>query len=512
MSDLKQKVVKGTIWAMLERFSTQFVSFGVTLVLARLLTPGDYGTVALLSIFVTVASELADSGLGAALIQKKNADELDFNSVFYASLVLSGIFYGILFVSAPAIARFYNVPQLVPIVRVISVTLVFHAVNSVQNAELNRKLLFHLSFRISIISSIASAVVGVVLAFGGYGPWALVWSQVAGGFVGVLTRWFYIAWHPRWMFSFSALGGLFQYGWKIMAASLLDKAYDNFYGLVIGKIYSKESLAFVNRGENTPRIAMDPISGTLSRIAFPVFAQVQDERERFREALSRMIRLSSFVIFPLMVGCAVCAEELVYVMFGEKWLPCVPYLYIGCFAWALMPVHSLNLQAIKASGRSGLFFNISLVKKLLGLACLAATYKQGVVVMVLVCSALLGPVFAIINAWPNRRYLNYSLWQQFVDLVPSIVSAATMGGAVWTLGLLLKMTALPGMSMFEELMLLAVKVVVGILFFMAISFAFKLKSAQEILRLLVPSVASRLPLIPKSFRDVAIEKSNRKLL
>ena len=329
MSELKGKVIRGTVWAMLERFSNQLVLFIVSLILARLLSPQDYGTVALLGIFTAIAGVLVTSGFGNALIQKKNADELDYNSVFYFSLVLSGLMYMVLFFSAPHIANFYEIDELCPILRVTAFTLVFNAINSIQNAELHRKLLFHLSFRISLISTIAAAVVGISMAYLGYGPWALVWSCITGGVAGVITRWFFIAWRPRLMFSFGALGPLFRYGWKMMVSALLDTGVNNLYGLIIGKFYSRADLAFVNKGRHAPELLMNNVNGTLATVTFPALSQMQDDRIRVREAMRRMMICSSFVVFPLMAVSAVAAERVIPFLYGDQWSESVPYMQLA---------------------------------------------------------------------------------------------------------------------------------------------------------------------------------------
>lgn len=482
-ADLKKKVVKGFAWALLERFSTQFAGFFVTMILARLLTPADYGTVALLTIFIAISSVLADSGFGQALIQKKDATEADFNSVFYLSLALSSAVYGVLFLCAPLIAGFYGDPRLAAILRVLAVTLVLNAVNSVQNAELNRKLLFHLSFRISIINSVATAAVGVSLAYRGYGPWALVWSTVTGAAVGVATRWVFIAWRPRWMFSWRSVRGLFRFGWKMTVSALMDSGYNNLYGLLIGKLYSKSDLAFVNKGRSTPSLAMEAVNGTLGRVAFPALAQIQDRRDAVRETMRRMIVCSTFFVFPMMTGVAVCAGRLVPLLFGDQWGQAVPFVRLYCFTFALWPFHTINLQAITALGRSDVFLKLEVVKKAIGLILLACTFRLGVWWMVAVGAVVGGPLSVVVNAWPNRGLLGYTVAMQVRDVLPTAAVCACMAAAVAPLGGL----PLPGWG------ILLIQVPAGAFLFLFLSWLFRLRPMREYARIGGPVLAARAP-------------------
>ena len=338
---LKSKVAKGAVWTLMEKLSTQAVQFVVGMVLARLLTPNDYGTVALTAIFFAVAGVLVDGGFGNALIQKKDADDLDFNSVFYLNFVLSVVAYIALFFAAPWIADFYKTPELKNIVRVSALCFFFNAVNAIQGAELTKKMLFHLSFRISLITCFTSAICGITLAFLGFGVWALVLTSLITGFVGVVARWFIIAWRPRLMFSFSRLKPLFSYGWKMAFSGLLDSVFRELNGLLIGKFYSRADIAFVNKGRSLPQLTMDQVDSTLGRVSFPALVFLQDDKIKLREAMRRMMRCSTFLVFPLMVGVAVCSWSCIRLLYGEKWTPAVPYMMLSCFT---LPFgHSIQL-------------------------------------------------------------------------------------------------------------------------------------------------------------------------
>ena len=431
---LKSKVVKGAVWTLLEKLSTQVVQFVVGMVLARLLTPNDYGTVALTVIFFAVANVLVDGGFGNALIQKKDADDLDFNSVFYLNLALSFLAYGLMFLAAPWIADFYKTPELVPIVRVSAVCFIFNAVNAVQNAELTKKMLFHLSFRISLITCLTSAVCGITLALLGYGVWALVWSSLITGLVGVVARWFIIAWRPKLMFSFSRLKPLFSYGWKMAVSALIDRFFVNLNGLLIGRFYSKADLAYVNKGNSIPSLAMNEVDGTLGRVSFPALVLVQDDKDKLRAAMRRMIKCSTFLVFPLMVGLAACSHSLLRLLYGSRWTPAAPYMMLACFSFALWPFHTINLRGIMALGRSDIFLQLEIIKKTLKLIVILVAFRYGVFVFMAASAFALGPLGVIINAWPNKKLLGYTISMQIMDVMPTALICVVEAAAVFGVG------------------------------------------------------------------------------
>ena len=418
--NLKERGIKGFLWALLERFSTQGVSFAVTLVLARVLTPSDYGVVALLTIFLAVTGVLVDSGFGSALIQKKDASELDFNSVFYVSLLLSGILYLTLFFLAPAIAAFYDSDILVPILRVSATTLLFASINSVQNAELARRLLFNLSFRVSLMSTLSSAVIGIVLAIRGQGAWALVWSGFTANVVGTVARWIVIGWRPKLMFSLASLKGLFSFGWKLSLTSLIDTLYNNIYGLLIGKMYSKEDLSFVNKGRHLPELLMQTIASTLSRVAFPVMAQVQDNDTRIRSMMSKILKMSCFVVFPVLAFCAISARDITILLFGEQWLPIVPYIQLSCIMHSFSPFNVLNLQVLLSKGRSDLYLRLEVLKKIIGIVIVVVSVQFSPLCLIASMSLILYPICLVINIWPNRKLVGYGFRDQLKDVLAPV--------------------------------------------------------------------------------------------
>ena len=435
MSSLRQKVIQGIIWRMLEQFGAQLITFVVSIVLARILGPEEFGTVALLTIFISLSQCLVNSGFGVALIQKKDADDLDFNSVFYFSLAISVVLYGVLWLGAPIIATFYGKPILTVVLRVAAMKLFLDGINGVQNAVLAREMLFKLSFRITLSGTIASGIVGIWMAYAGYGLWALVWSSLISGFVAMGIRWFLIGWRPGLEFSWQRLKGLFHFGSKMLASGLLDTFFNQIYGLLIGKLYSPSDLAYFNRGENLPQMVMNSIQGSIGSVVFPALSKMQDDPGKIKMAMRKVLQMSSFFVFPMMFGLAAVAKPIVLLLLTEKWLPAVPYMQLACISYAFWPMHVANLQAVQALGRSDIFLKLEIIKKIAIVLVLAATFRDGVLAMAIGRMAL-APFSVWVNSLPNKRLVGYSQFQQIQDIGPGGFLALGMALAVWALSVL----------------------------------------------------------------------------
>ena len=481
MGKLTDKVARGVFWVLLEKFGIQLAHFVVTLVLARLLTPNDYGTVALLSIFITIANVLVDCGFGKALVQKKEATQTDYNTVFYLSMAFAAALYAMLFFAAPLVARFYAVPNLKIMLRVLALSLIFHSINGVQNVELNRKMLFHLSFRISWVRVTVSSVTGISFALAGYGPWALVWSSLFGGIAGVIARQLVIRWRPSFTFSWESAKGLFRFGWKMTVASLLTTAYNNLYALLIGKFYTKADLAFVKKGTHIPSLIGSTVDTTLGRVSFPALVRLQDEPDKLRNAMRRMITCSSFVLFPLMVCCGLLAEPMISLLYGAKWLPAVPFVQVTCFAAAFKPFDTINLQAINARGRSDIYLKLMVIRRLLGLAVLALTLHRGILTFLIWAAILHGPVGIVINSLPNMRLLRYSILMQVRDVMPSMLLTVPLAAVILGIGFV------PVRA--EVLMFL--QLALGLAAYAALALWFRFRPLAEFASMLLPRVRKR---------------------
>lgn len=424
------KVINGLFWRFLERCCAQGVTFVVSIILARRLGPEAYGTVSLVTVFTTLLQVFIDSGFGNSLIQKKDADDLDFSSVFYFNIVLSVVLYGIMYVAAPLIARFYEMPELTAITRVLCLVVVIAGVKNIQQAYVSRHMQFRSFFYASLGGTIGSAVIGIWMAYSDFGVWALVAQSLSNRAINTAILWITVKWRPRLIFSWQRLKGLLSFGWKLLAARLLDTVYTDLRSLIIGKLYGASDLAYYNKGAQVPRFVVNNINVTINSVLFPTMSAEQDKVVRVRAMARRAIRISTYVMMPMMMGIAVCAEPLIRILLGTKWLPCVPFLRIFCFTYAFYPIATANLNAIQALGRSDLFLKLEIWKKAIGLVALFCTIWVSVEAMAY--SLLVTSVIAqLINASPNKRLLNYPYIEQLRDMLPQILLSCVMGAVVY---------------------------------------------------------------------------------
>lgn len=466
----KGNVVSNFIWRFAERCGAQLVTFIVSIILARILAPEDYGTIALVTVFTTILQVFVDSGLGTALIQKKNADDLDFSSVFYFNFVVCFVLYAGMFVAAPFIAKFYGDTTLIPIIRVISLTIVISGVKGIQQAYVSKNMLFKRFFFSTIGGTIFSAFLGIGLAKAGYGVWALVAQQLSNTTVDTIILWITVRWRPRKAFSWKRLKSLLSFGWKLLVSSLLDTCYNNLRNLIIGKMYSASDLAFYNQGDKFPKLIVTNINTSIDSVLLPTMSSAQDDRERVKNMTRRAIKTSTYVMAPLMMGLAFCATTIVKLVLTDKWLPCVPFLRIFCITYMFWPVHTANLNAINAMGRSDWFLRLEIIKKIMGIAILLSTMWFGV--MAMAYSLLLSSVLSqIINSWPNRKLLGYGYLEQVRDFAPGILLAVGMGICVYFIGYI----PLP------TIMTLVIQIFAGAALYIGVSAILKLEEFEYLL-------------------------------
>jgi len=442
----------------MERGGTQGIQFIVQIVLARLLMPEDYGIIALVTIFITIANVFVHSGFNTALIQKKDADEVDFSSVLYLSLFVAGLLYVVLFFASPSIADFYRESQLVPVLRVLSITLFFGAFNSIQNAFIARNMMFKKLFFSSLGAILVSGTIGIMAAYAGLGVWALVAQQLANSIAISVILWFTVKWRPILAFSIKKVKRLFSYGSKLLISSLIDTLFRDLRSLIIGRVYNPAMLGFYNRGKQFPHIIVNNINGSIQSVMLPALSSHQDDRKRVKDMVRRSIVTSSFIMFPMMVGLAVVAEPVVRIVLTDKWLPAVPFLQIYCMSYALWPIHTANLQAINALGRSDIFLKLEIIKKAVGLIILGVSIPFGVYAMAW-GGLLSGIISTFINAYPNLKLLDYSYMEQWKDIAPSLFISLVMGTVVNSLNYLA----------FNEWQTLILQVAVGVILYLGIA-------------------------------------------
>ncbi len=411
------------------------VSFIVSIVLARILDPEVFGTVALMVVFTTILNVFVDSGLGNALIQKKDADQLDFSTVFYTNISFCTVLYIGMFFASPYIAGFYDDPSMTPMLRVLCLTVLISGVKNVQMAYVSKHMIFKKFFFSTLGGTIGAAVLGIAMALNGFGAWAIIAQQVFNTAVDTSILWITVKWRPSREFSFERLKGLFSFGWKLLVSALIDTVYTNLRQLIIGKFYQKNELAFYNQGEKFPNVIVTNINNSIDSVLLPVMSKEQDDVLAVKRMARRSIKTSTYVMTPLMIGLFVTAPNIVQLVLTEKWMGCVFFLRAFCISYMLYPIHTANLNAIKAIGRSDIFLKLEIIKKIVGLIILFISMFFGVKAMVL---SQLGVSFfsMAVNAWPNRKLLKYSYKEQLMDLVANMLCAVGMGIAVALLDLL----------------------------------------------------------------------------
>lgn len=423
---LKHKTVKGVLWSSVERFSGQGVTFVFSIILARLLTPDDYGIVTMISIFFSIAGCFIDSGFGSALIRKKDRTEEDIYTCFTFNVIVSIACYILLFFCAPLIARFYNQPILTPIVRISGLNLMIGAFAGVSGSMFSYYLDFKTPAIISLICNIISGFVGITVAYLGYGVWALVWQGVASGTLRSILTILASKFHPRFAFSKNSFRYLFGYGSKITLSYLIGTIYENIYPIFIGKFYKPSQLGNYSRALGWAQLPSSNITGVLQRVTFPVLAEIQDDDYRLAFNYRRLLRLSAFVVFPLTVGLSAVAAPLIRVVLTSKWDGCIIYLQIVCFALMWYPIHAINLNLLEVKGRSDLFLRLEIIKKVIGLCIMFVAIPLGVEAMCwsMIVSSLL---CLIVNTYYTGRIIKVNYWVQMKDLLPILINSCIMG-------------------------------------------------------------------------------------
>ena len=428
----RKHIIFSLIWKYLEQCSAQAVQFVISIILARLLMPEDFGVIALVAIFISIANVFVASGLNSALIQKKDADELDFSSVFWLSLCIAFFVYIILFFAAPLIANFYEKDILISIVRILGLNLFIGVFNSMQGVVVAKNLLFKKMFYRSFIVSIPTGILGIFLAYRGFGVWSLIWQQMCGSILTYIFMQFVVKWKPKLIFSFARAKALFDFGWKLLVSALIALTFGNLHNLIIGKFFSTTTLGFCNKGESFPKLVITNIDSSIQAVMFPVFSEFQNDKEKLKQTFRRSITFSSFVIFPLMVLLAVVAEPTVRLILGEKWLPSVFFLQAYCFIYSLWFIHTNNLTIMNALGRSDLFLKLEIIKgiiiPLVVIVTLVIFESIYALIGAMVVISLLG---TFINSFPNKRLLGYGFLKQAKDILPAFIISLVTGIVVF---------------------------------------------------------------------------------
>lgn len=417
-------IVKGLFWVYLENIAAQVVSFIITIILARLLAPSLFGTIALVAVFINIANVFVNTGFSSALIQKKDADELDYDTMFWFNLAISLFLYVLLFFAAPSIANYYNDETLSSILRVLAISIPLSAFNSIQVAYVSSHMIFKKTFLSHSGGALLSGILGVILAYCGFGVWALVWQRLTNVAFNTIILRLIVPWTPGFQYSSQRLKPMFSYGWRILVTGLMFSVYNEVRSLIIGKRYSTEELGYYDRGWSFPKLIANNIDATVTRVLFPALSSEQNNAIRLMEMTRRAAKTSSYVMTPFLFLLAAMADPLVSVLLGEKWLPCVPYLQIMCFVWWLQPTQSCSVQAIKSIGRSDVYLRLEILNKVVGVGLLLYAVFVLDSVLAIAITMLAYEVFSMITyGLVSHHYIGYKIKYQLIDIVQPMVIA-----------------------------------------------------------------------------------------
>ena len=469
MKNTGESVLSNFIWRLMERIGAQLVALVVSIVLARILSPTAYGTVSLMNVFINILAVFVNGGFSAALIQKKNADDTDYSTVFYTQMAICIFLYIGLFFATPYIVAFYKRPEMVWMIRAMGLVLIVAGVKNIQIAYVSRHMIFKKFFFATLGGTNGAAFVGIAMALAGFGAWALIAQSLFNNTVDTIILWVTVKWRPKKTFSVQRLKGLFSYSWKIFASQLLDTGYNNLRSLVIGKVYTSADLAYYDHGKRWPQLIVTNVNTSIDSVLLPSMSAEQDNKTRVRAMTRRAIKTTTYIMAPLLMGLAFCGEPLINFIYTGKWLPAIPFMRIFCITYLFYPVHTANLNAIKAMGRSDLFLRLEILKKVIGISLLIISVP--ISVMAIGYSLLISSITSqIINSWPNKKLLGYSYIEQLKDILPGILLAVFMGFCVYWF------KYLP----VHDLVILIIQIIVGAGIYIGGSYLFKLESFRYV--------------------------------
>ena len=461
------KIAQFFLWKYFERSSVQVAQFVISVILARLLEPNDFGILAIVMVFIGFANFFVKNGLVFSLVQKKETLDLDFSTMFWFLLLTAVVIYTILFFIAPLIVIFYANEKLILIIRVLGLTVIFGALSSVQESYIQKKFLFKKLFFISLAVVVLSGFLGIYLAFFGFGIWALVWQQISSVFLMCVFMLFMISWKPSFYFSFVNAKKLLNFGYKVLISHLLDFVYINSINLLIGKFYSTTILGFYNMGEKFPQTVVGNVNDSIGAVIFPTLSNVQDDIEQFKQIMRRGLLTSCFILFPLMALLASTAAQTVNFILGEKWLPCVIFLQISCFIFSLWPIHTTNLTSMNSLGRSDMYLKVAIINKIIGVSAIViALIFFNTPLAIVLSQVIISLIGLFINTFPNKVFLNYGFLEQLKDILPAFVFSIFAGFSVYFLSLL----SLPNLAV------IILQIILGTAIYLLLAKIFNLES------------------------------------
>jgi O-antigen/teichoic acid export membrane protein len=430
MSSLKQKTLAGLSWSFIDNFASQGIAFVVQIILARLIDPDEFGVVTMIAIFIALSITFIDSGFGQALIRKKNCTQADYSTVFFFNLAIGIILYILLYFSAPFVADFFNEPRVTSILRVAGLTLIINAASVIQLTLLIKNIDFKTKTKISLSAELLAGGIAIVMAFRDFGIWSLVARSVLVPLFTAVFIWLSGQWYPVWVFSTKSFKELFGFGYKLLLSSLISTASRNIYSLIIGKFFSAATLGFYGQAEKFNNIFSSTLTTNIQRVSYPVLASIQDDPKKLKKGYRKLIKSTMMVTFSLMLGLAAVAEPLMTLLIGERWLPCVPYLQLMCFASMLYPLHAMNLNAITVKGRSDLFLKLEIIKQVIDVPLIFVGIFLGVEAL-LIGAIVMSFICFFLNSHYSSDLINYSTKEQLWDILPLMLVAGVVSAIIW---------------------------------------------------------------------------------
>ncbi len=476
MDDLRQKTLSGLFWSLSERVGLRVVQFLPTILLARLLTPEQFGLVGMLALFIALAQTFLDSGFGAALIQKQGTTYADECSIFYFNILVGGLAILALYFAAPLIAAFYQQPLLIPLTRWLSLDILLKSFSLIQTTLLTRALDFRTQIKANLFATLCAGVIGVAAAYYGLGVWSLVIQTLANTLLFTAALWRLSAWRPALRFSLASLRGMFSFSSRMLASGLLAVFFDNFYQMFIGKVFSAGPLGHYTRAASLRGVVIDATSNTLGRVMYPALASIQDDVERLKRGYRKTVVLSTFIHFPLMIGLAVIAQPLITLLFSARWADSVLFFQLMCVAGLLYPLSVINLDILKVKGRSDLFLRIEIIKRSLIVVNVLVAYRSGIGAILLGHVVIAGIAY-VLNSFYSERLIAYPMKTQILDVLPSLLFAGPMGAGMALVG-----SALVAAGNFAQLV---VQAAVGATIYLALNWLGKTEALQEVMKLIV---------------------------
>jgi teichuronic acid exporter len=474
---LKKQALSGVFWSSMQLFGNRFIGFGVSMVLARLLLPSEFGLMAMLSIFIGLGSALINSGLTQSIIRTENLDDEDFSTVFFFNLGGSIVIYSIIYIVAPYIADFYNQELLTSIVRVYCIVFIINAFSAIQITRLTKMMDFKTQLKVSLPSLIIGGSVGITMAYNDYGVWSLVWSNIIQTIAGTLQLWFWSQWRPSWVFNRKKFNYHFNYGVKLMLSGILNLIFTNAYTIIIGKFFAPAQVGFYNRAQTLQMLPVKSVISIVTKVSFPLFSSIQNDDVRLKSIYKRIMQMVVFLVTPTLILMAVLGEPLFRLLYTEKWLSAVPYFQILCVTGILYPINSYNLQILNVKGRSDLFLKLAIFKKIIVVVVILVSFQFGIYGL-LYGSVLTSVIAFFINTHYSGKFLNYPAMEQTKDLLPIICLGILTGAVVYFLDINFTQ-AIP-----NDFFRLVLGGSSGVAFYVAAAYLFKMNSLTELIHII----------------------------